>query len=177
MPSTRYLDHDYTEVVAAGVDGLDAAGFPTVDDHNRPGAVGTGRMPMSSRDGIRVTTADAYLPARATPLNLTISGDAPVASVLFDGARARGVRLVDGSMIEADWVVLCAGTYGSPLILMRSGIGPASHLRDVDVSVLADLPGVGGNLADHPAVSLDCGYAGTGRSAPILHSITTLHSA
>ncbi len=177
MPSTRYLDHDYTEVVAAGVDALEAAGFPTVDDHNRPGAVGTGRMPMSSRDGIRVTTADAYLHARATPANLTIRGGALVAAVLFDGARARGVRLVDGSMIEASWVVLCAGTYGSPPILMRSGIGPASHLGDVGVSVLVDLPGVGGNLADHPAVALDCGYAGVGRSAPVLHSITTFHSA
>jgi choline dehydrogenase len=177
MPSTRYLDLDYTEVTAAGVDGLEAAGFPTVDDHNRPGAVGTGRMPMSSRDGIRVTTADAYLPARSTPANLTIRADAQVAGVLFAGARASGVRLVDGTVIEAGWVVLCAGTYGSPPILMRSGVGPAAHLRDVGVPVLADLPGVGGNLADHPAVLVDCGYAGTGRNTPVLHSITTFHSA
>jgi choline dehydrogenase len=176
MPSTRYLDLDYTEVVSAGVAALGAAGFPSVDDHNRPGAVGTGRMPMSSRDGIRVTTADAYLPEGSTPTNLTVAPDTLVAGVRFDRGRASGVRLADGTVIDAGWVVLCAGTYGSPTILMRSGVGPAAHLRDVGVPVVADLPGVGRNLVDHPAVSVDCGYAGTGRSAPVLHSITTFHS-
>jgi choline dehydrogenase len=177
MPSTRYLDLDYTDVAAAAIDALDAVGFPTVEDHNRPGAVGVGRMPMSSRDGIRVTTADVYLPATSTPRNLTVKADAQVAGVVFDRGSAVGVRLVDGTSIEAGWVVLCAGTYGSPSILMRSGIGPAADLGDLGIPVRADLPGVGANLADHPAVTLDCGYAGMGRSAPVLHSITTLHSA
>ncbi len=177
MPSTRYLDLGHTDVAAAAVDAMNSVGFPTVDDHNRPGAVGVGRMPMSSRDGLRVTTADAYLPVLSTPHNLTVKADAQVDEVLFDRARAIGVRLVDGTSIEAGWVVLCAGTYGSPAILMRSGIGPAADLGDLGIPVRADLPGVGANLADHPAVTLDCGYAGMGRSAPVLHSITTLHSA
>jgi choline dehydrogenase len=176
MPSTRYLELDHTEIAAAGVDAMKAVGFPTVDDHNRPGAVGVGRMPMSSHDGLRVTTADAYLPARSIPDNLTIKADTQVAGVLFDGARAVGVRLVDGTSIEAGWVVLCGGTYGSPSILMRSGIGPAASLRDLGIPVRANLPGVGENLADHPAVTLDGGYTGMGRSEPVLHSITTFRS-
>jgi choline dehydrogenase len=177
MPSTRYLDLDFTDIAAAGLDALEAAGFAQVDDHNRPGAVGVGRVPMNSRGGIRVTTADAYLPVGSTPPNLTIQGDAQVADLVFDGACVSGVRLTDGTAIEAGWVVVCAGTYGSPAILMRSGIGPAHHLRSVGVSVRADLPGVGANLVDHPALDVDCGYLGPGRSAPMLHSIATFHSS
>ncbi len=84
IPSTRYLDIAYTEPAAAGVNALEAAGFPIVQDHNRPGAVGAGRMPMSSRNGVRVTTAAAYLPVGETPPNLTIRADTEVAAVVFE---------------------------------------------------------------------------------------------
>jgi len=177
MPVRRYLDVEPTSVGEAGMQALAAAGFPPVEDHNRPGAVGAGRMPMTSRDGDRVTTADAYLPTGATPTNLTIRAGAGVAEVLLDHAnRAHGVRLLDGEVIEAGRVVLCAGVYGSPSILMRSGIGPAEHLKTSGISVRVDLPGVGLNLADHPAVNVDCGYRADGRSAPVLHTIATFHS-
>ena len=72
MPVKRYFDVEYTEPAAAALSAMLAAGFPPVDDHNRPGAVGAGRMPMSSREGERVTTADAYLPPGGAPANLTI---------------------------------------------------------------------------------------------------------
>ena len=177
IPSTRYLDLEYVEIGAAALEALGATGFPLVEDHNRPGAVGAGRMPMNSRDGVRVTTADAYLPIGKTSPNLTIRADTHVDHVVFNGAKATGVRLLDGTVIEAGWVVLCAGTYGSPPVLLRSGIGPAEHLRDLDVPVVVDLPGVGENLADHPSVWVECGYSGIGRGAPVLHSIATFHSA
>jgi choline dehydrogenase len=177
MPSIRYLELEYTEVAAAALRAINAAGFRAIEDHNRPGAVGAGRMPMSTRDGMRVTTADAYLPAGETPANLTIRADAQVADVVFDSKAATGVRLLDGTTVDAGWVVLCAGTYGSPPMLMRSGIGPADHLRSVGIPVRLDLPGVGANLADHPAVTIDCGYRGAARTAPVLHNITTFHSA
>jgi choline dehydrogenase len=177
LPITRYLDLELSEIAAAGLQALEAVGFPVVEDHNRPGAVGAGRMPMSSRDGIRVTTADAYLPIGRTPPNLTIRPDTQVADVVFDRTRASGVRLVDGAVIEAGWVVVCAGTYASPAILLRSGIGPAEHLRCVGIAVRLDLPGVGANLADHGGVDIDCGYRGPARSAPILHLIANFHSA
>ena len=178
IPVTRYPDTPQTDIHAAVVEALQASGFPPVEDHNAPGAIGVGRMPMNSRDGVRATTASAYLPLGGTPPNLTIRSDAQVDQVVFDGTRAIGVRLVGGTLIGAGLVVLCAGTYGSPLILMRSGIGPARHLRAVGILVRLDLPGVGANLADHPAVEgVDLGYRGEARSAPLLHSVATWRSA
>lgn len=177
MPSVRHIDLEHMPIVEATVQALRAAGLPEALDHNRPGTTGVGRMPMNIRDGARVTTADAYLPLGATPSNLAIRPTSQVDRVLLDGFGARGVRLIDGSEIEAGWVVLCAGTYGTAPILMRSGLGPAAHLRDLDIQVVADLPGVGANLADHPSVPIDFGYQGAGRSAPVLHSIATFHSA
>ena len=177
VPVSRYLGLEFTEIGVAGLQALEAAGFPPIDDHNRPGAVGAARMPMSSRDGIRVTTADAYLPSGDTPANLTIRPGAQVAGVVLEDTIATGVRLVDGQVIEAGWVVLCAGTYGSPPILMRSGIGPAAHLRAHGITVRADLPGVGANLADHAGADIDCGYRGPTRAAPILHLLVTFHSS
>jgi choline dehydrogenase-like flavoprotein len=97
--------------------------------------------------------------------------------VVFDSTRARGVRLSDGSEIEADAVVICAGTYASPAILMRSGIGPGEHLRAVGIEVIADLPDVGENLADHPATGVDCGYKGPAAGDSILHAIATFRSS
>jgi choline dehydrogenase len=147
-----------------------------VDDHNRPGTVGAGPMPMSSQDGTRMTTLLAYLGVGMEP-NLTIRPETMVSHILLDGIRATGVGLTDGEHIDASCVVLCAGTYGSPPILLRSGIGPAEHLRSVGIRVRLDIPGVGANLADHPAVDLDCGYRGPGRTAPLLHTIATFHSS
>lgn len=176
MPSRRYLELSPTEPLAVAAGALEELGFPAVDDHNGPDAVGVGPMPMSSREGARVTTADAYLPLGATPPNLEIRGDAQVAEVIFDGVRAAGVRLLDGSVVEAGTVVLCAGVYADPALLLRSGIGPADDLRALGLEVRADLSGVGSNLADHPAVDFDLGYSGAGRDVPLLHSIATFHS-
>jgi choline dehydrogenase len=177
MPSSRYLDFEFSPITTAAERGLEALGFPAVEDHNRPGAVGAGRMPMNSWDGIRVTTADAYLPAGYAPGNLAIRADMEVASVTLKGTSAVGVRLLDGSVVEAGWVVLAAGTYASPAILLRSGIGPAEHLREVGISVVAELKGVGANLVDHPAIDIESVYTGAVRQAPVLHLIATFHSA
>jgi choline dehydrogenase-like flavoprotein len=174
IPVTRYPELAYTDVGQAALDALIAAGLPPVDDHNRPGALGAGRMPMSSVDGRRVTTVDAYL--ADPPANLEIRANAEVAQVAFDGTRARGVLLVDGTTVDAQRVVLCAGVYGSPAILMRSGIGPPDHLRDLAIDVRVDLAGVGENLADHPATGIDCGYVGPAADSP-LHAIATFHSS
>ncbi len=176
IPVNRYRDLELTDIHAAALQALEAVGFPLVNDHNRPGAVGAGRMPISSRDGVRVSAAGAYLPVGRTLPNLTIRPDSQVADVVFEQTRATGVRLLDGTIIDASWVVLCAGTYGSPPILMRSGIGPAEHLQSVGVAVRLDLPGVGENLADHPGADVECGYRGTGRTVPLLHSVATFHS-
>lgn len=177
IPITRYATHQRSEIHAAALEAFIALGFPPEPDHNLPAAVGVGPMPMSSRDGARVTSADTYLaPDRRSP-NLSVRADSPVAKVVVEAGRATRVLLADGAVIHAGWIVLAAGTYGTPPILMRSGIGPAQHLREVGVDVLVDLPGVGSNLADHPATDLDSGWRGPATAGPVLHSIATARSS
>lgn len=134
-----------------------AAGHPWHDDLNAPDAEGVCTFAMNSRDGRRASTNDAYLePARGRP-NLTVVGDAIVDRVLFEGARATGVRIVspDGPLdVGADEVVLSAGAIHSPAILQRSGIGPAAWLQGAGTPVLADLP-VGQGFFDHPFIRLE----------------------
>jgi choline dehydrogenase len=173
---TRYPEHQPSTIHAAALEAFDGLGFPRIDDHNAPGAVGFGRMPMSSRGGQRVTALDAYL-APPMPSNLTVRADSTVDAVVTERGRAVGVRLSDGIEISAGEVVLSAGTYGSPAILLRSGIGPADHIAELGIEPHVGLPGVGENLADHPAVDLDSGWRGTGGSGPTLHSIATFRSS
>jgi choline dehydrogenase len=106
---------------------------------------------MNLVDGVRQSTALTYLAAARDRPNLTVRSDALVDRVELDGARAVGVRLAEsGEVIDAGRVVLASGAYGSPAILMRTGVGPAGHLRSVGVEPVLDRPGVGANLAEHP---------------------------
>ena len=136
---------------------LDAAlelGMQPVDDHNRPGAVGVGLLPRNARWGVRMSTALTYLEtARARP-NLAVRANALVDCVVVGDGRARGVRLAGGETLDADEVVVSAGAYNSPSILLRSGIGSAEDLRALGVDVVANLP-VGANLMEHPLLSVD----------------------
>ncbi|MGH9885029.1 MAG: GMC family oxidoreductase, partial [bacterium] len=125
-------------------------------DHNAPHALGVSPYAIHSRDGVRVSTNDAYLDPNRDRPNLSIVGDAGVDRVLFEGCRAVGVRFLrDGRWQEARAreVLVCAGAVHSPAILMRSGIGPAAHLREHGISVRTDLP-VGEQLQDHPLAVL-----------------------
>jgi choline dehydrogenase len=134
----------------AFLDACAECGITPVVDHNAPGAIGAGRIPLNQRDGVRQSAAVTYLsPARRRP-NLIVRPNVHVDRVELSAGRATGVRLVDGTAIEADDVVLAAGSYGSPLLLLRSGIGPADELRAVGVTPVVDLPAVGRNLRDHP---------------------------
>lgn len=177
LPITRHPEHAPTDYENALRAACAATGFDLVDDHNRPGAVGMSRMPRNARGGVRVTTADACLRLDDPHPNLELRADTPVAALVVDGTDVTGVRLLDGTVITSTRVVLCAGTYGSPVLLMRSGIGPADHLKGFDIPVAVDLPGVGSNLADHPTPSIDLGFRGEFRTAPIIHSMATFHSS
>lgn len=130
-----------------------AAGYTWKPDLNAPEGEGISCNPINLRGGLRVTTNDGYLePARGRP-NLTIRGGALVDRILFEGNRARAVRVRFGEIweeIAGAEIVLCAGAIHSPTILMRSGLGPAAALRDLGIGVLHDLPHVGQNLMDHP---------------------------
>jgi choline dehydrogenase len=128
----------------------DRLGFPAEPDKNAGGPPGAGLVPSNSVDGVRICTAMAYL--QEDRPNRTVRVDTPVARVLFDGDRARGIELLDGQVVAAGEVVLAAGSVASPLLLLRSGIGPADELRAAGVEVRCHLPGVGRDWSDHPAV-------------------------
>jgi choline dehydrogenase len=101
-------------------------------------------------DGVRQSTALAYLTTEVRQRrNLRIRGDVNVDRVLLEGTIAMGVVTDDGTAYRADEVILSGGTYGSPAILLRSGVGPAAHLKSLGIDVVADLP-VGQRLHDHP---------------------------
>jgi len=130
-----------------------AAGFPPNPDYNGPEQEGFGRSQYTIRDGRRSSSARAYLrPARRRG-NLEVETGAHATRVLIEGARAVGVELIKASgdlvcVRASGEVILCAGTFNSPQLLMLSGIGPAAHLRELGIPPLVDLP-VGKNLQDH----------------------------
>ncbi|HWI73496.1 MAG TPA: GMC family oxidoreductase [Baekduia sp.] len=132
------------------------AGLPHLDHlNNLDETVGVGPESVSIVDGVRFNGAFAYLdPLREDP-RLTIAGDALVDRLLLDGTRAAGVVVLRGGEtveVRSTLVVLCGGTYCSPAVLLRSGIGPAADLRALGIPVVADRPGVGANLHDQPFV-------------------------
>jgi 5-(hydroxymethyl)furfural/furfural oxidase len=111
-----------------------------------------------AEDGGRLPTSLAYLTddVRKRP-NLRIMTGVEVTRILFDGRRAAGVELLtpEGVLpVRAPETIVCCGGIHSPALLMRSGIGPAAHLRDVGVDIVADSAGVGRNLMEHPSLSL-----------------------
>jgi len=128
------------------------AGFPLNDDFNGPQQEGVGFYQVTQRDGQRWSVARAYIYGRARP-NLHTIADAAVLRVVFDGKRAKGVEVMRGGITETiearAEVVLSAGTFNSPQLLMCSGIGPADHLRALGIPVLHDAAEVGRNLTDH----------------------------
>ncbi len=106
---------------------------------------------LTIENGRRVTAADAYL-AGPPPANLTILEQHRADQLIFEGQRAVGVlcRAPAGPVtLRAERIVLALGAIGSPLLLMRSGIGPAEELRRHGIAVRLDQPAVGANLHDH----------------------------
>ncbi|SDT80596.1 GMC family oxidoreductase [Actinoplanes derwentensis] len=153
-PAAATLTHASAAFVAA----CQALGFAAVDDHNEPGTTGVGLAPLNlTVDGGRLSARLVFLdPARARD-NLTVLSGATVDRVVFSGRRAVGVEYTADGLPEArvalaPTVVLAAGAYGTPVVLLRSGLGPRAEIEAAGVVPIADLPGVGANLADHSQV-------------------------
>lgn len=133
------------------------AGIPDDPDLNRPTSGGVGAFPLNNPDGIRMSTALTYLHSCRHRLNLTVNANALVRRILFAGKQAVGVEVDSGGetfVVEAGDIILSAGAIQSPQLLMLSGVGAAEHLRSLGIPVVQDLPGVGQNLKNHPAVSV-----------------------
>jgi len=121
-------------------------------DINGASQDGVGLTHVNQKNGRRWSAADAFLRPAMRRANLTVQTECLVHGVTFEGRRANGVsyaRKGKTAAAQAREVVLCAGTIGSPQILMLSGIGPAGALAGHGIAVVADLPGVGQNLQDH----------------------------
>ncbi len=107
----------------------------------------------TTREGTRASTAEAFIRPILSKPNFTLQTRAQVTRILFEGKRAVGVEYRHNGELRtarADAeVILSAGAFWSPKLLMLSGVGPADHLRSHGIDVLADLPGVGENLQDH----------------------------
>ena len=139
---------------------LASRGLPTRADQNGEwqdgvyvGAIGV------SEQGERIPVSVCYLTdeVRARP-NLTLRTECVVDRVLFKGTQAVGARVLDraGAVEElhAAEVIVCAGAIHSPALLIRSGVGPLDQLLDLGVPLVADRPGVGGNLMEHPSIAV-----------------------
>ncbi len=132
-----------------------AEGFADVQDFNHPDVSGVGPVPLNNPNGIRMSTALGYLNLARHRLNLTIRPNCTVHRLIFDGTRAVGVEVESGGekfTVEADEIILSAGSIGSPHILMLSGVGPSEQIRGVGLPVVHELPGVGQHMKDHPIV-------------------------
>lgn len=153
---------------------IECAGFPYVADLNTDFADGFGPVPLNATTAARVSAPMAYLGAEVRRrANLSIRCGVRGARVLLEGRRVRGVEVIaDGrhEAVAASRVFLCAGAFQSPAILMRSGIGPAAHLKSLGVAPACDLPGVGANLHDHPYLYVGMHLKRAAKQSPALRS-------
>lgn len=153
VPIVRWPESEWNDMQAGFVAGALALDLPFCADHNEPNTTGVGPVPMNRRGRERVSTHESHLePARSRP-NLFVLGDAHARRVVVRGGRAVGVELLDGRFIRGDQVIVAAGTIQDPLLLWRSGVGPASRLRALGVDPVVDLPAVGDHLTDHMVVN------------------------
>lgn len=126
------------------------AGIPHNPDFNGARQEGTGFYQTTTHDGRRWSAAEAFLRKAENRPNLKILTETRVARILFDGDRACGVELEDGTQYgAAGEVVLCAGAIETPRLMQLSGIGDGEHLQSHGINVISNLPGVGENYQDH----------------------------
>jgi choline dehydrogenase len=153
VPVERPARSTWSKAAAAYHELCVSLGHPECPDLNAPDAVGVGPVPFNKRDGVRMSTAVAYLaPARTRP-NLTILARSCARRVVCDGTRAVAVEVATEAgplVVEAGEIVLSAGAIASPQLLMLSGIGPAEDVARAGITPIADLRCVGGNLRNHP---------------------------
>jgi choline dehydrogenase len=155
IPVRRNTRHTLLPVQEAFYQACLDAGFPTDADMNHPQSAGLGFWPLNNIDGLRISTALAYLNPARHRLNLTVRAHALARRIVFQGRRATGVEVESGGevfTVEGDEIILSGGAIASPQLLMLSGVGPADQLVSLGIPVVHHLPGVGENLRDHPMV-------------------------
>ncbi len=163
------LSHAFVE---AGVE----VGMPLMNDFNGFEQDGVGFYQVTQRQGLRHSAAVGYVHPILNRPNFTLQTHSLVTGVTFEGTRAVGVTYMqNGEKQQANAnkeVILSGGAINSPQLLLLSGIGPADHLKALGIPVVADLPGVGQNLQDHPAIVVL--YAST-QPITLLHAQSPEH--
>lgn len=159
-----FTEEEITPFHQACIDTIAAQpGIPRVDDlNNLDEASGVNTAPVNIYDDLRWNTALAYLDPLRDSKSLTTIGDCLVEKLAISNHQVKTVDVItpDGTKsFSAERIIICAGSYGSPTILLRSGIGPAQDLEKLGIGTALDLPGVGQNLHDHPAIYLQ--YSGS----------------
>ncbi|CAI1740024.1 Oxygen-dependent choline dehydrogenase [Serratia grimesii] len=154
--STNNGNNMANPLYGAWIDSGAQAGYIKTDDCNGYMQEGFGAMHMTVKNGVRWSTANAYLrPAMQRP-NLTVITQAMTRQILLEGKRAIGVTYDQNGVTHTvhckHEVLVSSGPIGSPHLLQRSGIGPAAVLREAGIPVKHDLPGVGENLQDHSEI-------------------------
>ncbi len=150
----RWTDEELVPTQAAFVEAAVNHGFDRCADVNAPDAVGVGPMAMNKLGRLRISTAIGYLASARFRDNLTIRANTLVQRVVVEGGRAVGVETAAGERISARLVVVSSGAIHTPGVLVRSGIGDAAELSSLGIEPSAIVPGVGANLADHPALAI-----------------------
>ncbi|MEV6409936.1 GMC family oxidoreductase [Kribbella sp. NPDC051718] len=161
------------------IDACLATGYGYTENHNAPLSTGVGLAPLNiSPEGMRISARLAFLESARERDNLTVLSDALVDRVAIRDGRAEGVVYRHSGrrgdhFASAAHVVLSAGAYGTPVILLRSGLGPRQELESLGIAVVSDLPGVGANLSDHSQVPLAFTYEsiGTSRRVPCVQAL------
>lgn len=149
-PIHQLQEDEISDMQRAFIASATSAGFPRVHDFNGEQPFGVGPYPMNNRMGQRLNTGMTYLSmAVRQRVNLEIRSQTVVDRIEVVDGQAVAVLLAHGERIKAAQIVLSAGAYGTPSILLRSGIGPADELRALGVEVVAGLP-VGQRLQEHP---------------------------
>lgn len=155
IPVRRHTASELVPWQAAFLDAAQGLGFEYCDDHNDLTKTGAGPHAMNKIAGERMSAARCYLsPDVRRRSNLRIFSDSHVARVLFEGTRATGVEVIHSGEVlrhRAREIVLCAGSIGTPGVLIRSGVGPKEQLERLGVDLVAQAP-VGARLLDHPGV-------------------------
>jgi 5-(hydroxymethyl)furfural/furfural oxidase len=160
IPVRRIPQAQWSRHAHAVAEACKLAGYPFLPDQNGEFVEGYFPVTHSNAAEQRVSAAMGYLDSETRKrANLTISTDTQVKELLFEGTRCVGVKAqVGGRDVEfrGREVVLSCGAIHSPAHLLRAGIGPVGHLKEMGIPVLMGLPGVGQRLMDHPSIALSC---------------------
>jgi choline dehydrogenase len=154
IPISRY-PHPWLELQERFLQAALACGHAPVEDHNAPGTLGVGPVPLNMLEGVRQTPADVHLAPALGRANLRLLAGVLIDRVELAGGRARAVhaRGPEGALrLEADAILMALGTYATPAALLRSGVGPEPELVRHGIPAAHVLAGVGRDMQDHPKV-------------------------